>query len=131
MPSKRTTTVVLTEKSRKIKDRLGPGLGLKGILSVGLELFDKLGNAQKIKRVGIAIIADKKSKAKPPIVLKSLADVVAISQISMEARPDFVLGKELQEWASQIKAGKVVKSVVVRSKGEKQKKIPPDPLKAG
>lgn len=42
MPSKNTTTVVLTEKAQLIKEDLAPVFGLKNILSAGLVLFGKL-----------------------------------------------------------------------------------------
>ena len=47
MPSKNTTTVVLTEKSQIIKEDLAPIFGLKNILSAGLVLLDKLSAEQK------------------------------------------------------------------------------------
>ena len=127
MPSKRTTTVVLTEKSREIKNRLAPGLGLKGILSVGLELFDKLSDTQKIKRVGIAITTDKKS-AQKPIVLKSLADVVAMEKVTGVT---FVLSKELQEWADKAKAEEAGIAAALPLKVDKHIQKKPGPLKAG
>jgi len=49
MPSKKTTTVVLGDKAQQIKNRLAPVFGLKTILSVGLELFDKLPDNKKIE----------------------------------------------------------------------------------
>jgi len=51
MPSKKTTTVVLTPHAQEIKDRLAPALGLKNILSVGLDLFDALSDTEKIRQV--------------------------------------------------------------------------------
>ena len=42
MPSKNTTTVVLSEKSQLIKEDLAPVFGLKNILSAGLILFGRL-----------------------------------------------------------------------------------------
>lgn len=42
MPSKNTTTVVLTEKAQIIKEDLAPVFGLKNILSAGLLLFGRL-----------------------------------------------------------------------------------------
>ena len=42
MPSKNTTTVVLTEKAQVIKEDLAPVFGLKNILSAGLLLLGKL-----------------------------------------------------------------------------------------
>lgn len=59
MPSKRTTTVVLTKKAQEIKNRLTPALGLKGILSVGLQLFDQLSDKEKIIRIAQASDEDK------------------------------------------------------------------------
>lgn len=59
MPSKMRTTVILTEKARHIKNRLAPAFGLKGILSVGVELFEKLPDDKKISRVAEAIRSDK------------------------------------------------------------------------
>lgn len=64
MPSKKTTTVVLTKKAQKIKKCLAPALGLKGILSIGLELFDNLPDNDKITRVTKAIIEDTKERLK-------------------------------------------------------------------
>ena len=93
MPSKRTTTVVLTEKARKIKDVLSPGLGLKGILSVGLELFDKLSDKEKIRRVGVAITADKTLRSKSPLIVKTLVDLIACESGDLP----FVLDKTFQK----------------------------------
>ena len=61
------TTVVLTKKAQAIKDHLSPALGVKGILSVGLEMFDKLSDAEKIRRVSQVISED--------IIAKIHADV--------------------------------------------------------
>ena len=47
MPSKNTTTVVLTEKAQEIKEDLAPIFGLKNILSAGLMLLLKLSAEQK------------------------------------------------------------------------------------
>ena len=47
MPSKNTTTVVLTEKAQEIKEDLAPIFGLKNILSAGLVLLSKLTAEQK------------------------------------------------------------------------------------
>jgi len=57
MPSKNTTTVVLTEKAQEIKEDLAPIFGLKNILSAGLVLMGKL-SAEQQK----AIIAEANSK---------------------------------------------------------------------
>lgn len=58
MPSKIRTTVVLTKKAQKIKGQYGAALGLKGVLSVGLELFEGLSDTEKINRVGAAMRGD-------------------------------------------------------------------------
>lgn len=47
MPSKNTTTVVLTEKAQMIKEDLAPIFGLKNILSAGLVLIGKLSAEKK------------------------------------------------------------------------------------
>ena len=62
MGAVRQSTVNLTKNAQEIKDRLSPGLGLKGILSVGLELFDKLSDKEKIERVGLALVGDKRGR---------------------------------------------------------------------
>ena len=59
MPSRKTTTVVLTQAAREIKNRYAVPMGLKGVLSVGLELFAKLPDSEKIARVRAALEADK------------------------------------------------------------------------
>jgi len=51
------TSVNLTKKAQAIKDKYAP-LGLKGILSVGLELFNKLTDTEKINRVGQVLAED-------------------------------------------------------------------------
>jgi hypothetical protein len=48
----------LTKKAQAIKDRLTPGASLKGILSVGLEIFDLLPQDEQAKRVRMALIED-------------------------------------------------------------------------
>lgn len=50
MPSKNTTTVVLSEIAQEVKDDLAPVFGLKNILSAGLLLFSRL-NAEQQKTI--------------------------------------------------------------------------------
>ncbi len=51
MPSKNTTTVVLTEAAQAVKDDLAPVFGLKNILSAGLIMFGKLTDSEQKKVV--------------------------------------------------------------------------------
>ena len=60
--AKRTqTTVNLTRNALKIKNRYAP-LGLKEILSVGLELFNKLSDTEKIEWISKVVAEDKAAK---------------------------------------------------------------------
>lgn len=52
MPSKNTTTVVLTDSAQVVKDDLAPIFGLKNILSAGLMLFAGLTDQEMIDAVG-------------------------------------------------------------------------------
>jgi hypothetical protein len=45
------TTVNLTSTAQAIKDRLYPGISLKGMLSVGLEMFETLSREEQVSRV--------------------------------------------------------------------------------
>ncbi len=65
MPSKNTTTVVLNDEARKIKDSLGPVFGLKAIHSAGYIWFNQLSADQQREIVG----ATKLKKTLTPIVL--------------------------------------------------------------
>ena len=49
MPSKKTTTVVLSDSVQEIKDSLAPIYGLKNILSAGLYLFNRLPASEQKK----------------------------------------------------------------------------------
>lgn len=54
MPSKNTTTVVLTDSAQEIKEDLAPIYGLKNILSAGIVLFGQLDSDQQKQIIRIA-----------------------------------------------------------------------------
>lgn len=103
MPKQKCTAVNLTNKAMAIKNRLAPALQLKGILSVGLELFDALPADEKIRRVAEAMAEDEMEKADPKIALdqfKSILDTALTSggQIyKMLSGPEQELLNELRE----------------------------------
>lgn len=51
---KQPTSVVLNVEAQAIKNRLAPAFGLKGIISVGLSLFNALPDDEKIRLVAEA-----------------------------------------------------------------------------
>jgi len=75
--SVKRTTVNLTLKAQRIKDFYVPGYELKGILSVGLELFDALDDTDKFRRVSYALAEDKASRKKAKEII---AAAQAVSQ---------------------------------------------------
>lgn len=81
MARKNPTSVVLTKRAQEIKDRLAPALGLKNILSVGLELFDTLEDKEKIKRAAKAKANEKETQ---PLTQKTLSDVIEIIKKTVE-----------------------------------------------
>lgn len=108
------TTVLLTEKAQKIKDA-NIRLGLKGILSVGLELFDELSPQEKYDRVDKAMKADQQAKKDIEYYIKQGETVVA------EAPPEFRVQivramKELEAEATIDEAEKLAKK---KRKGKK------------
>jgi len=58
MPKRKTTTVEFTKKGERLKNRYCVVFGLKGVLSVGLELFDGLSDDDKLSRVTRALELD-------------------------------------------------------------------------
>jgi len=78
MPSKASTSIVLTKKAQSIKDRWAPAFGLKYILSVGLELFDEsLSDSDKIERVSKAKVENGKTLPKSHELRKALRKVAS------------------------------------------------------
>ncbi|MHC4336100.1 MAG: hypothetical protein ACYSUV_20485 [Planctomycetota bacterium] len=58
MAGPKRTTVNLTRKALAVKERLYPGISLKGMLSVGLEMFDTLSREEQVSRVVEAMNED-------------------------------------------------------------------------
>lgn len=83
MPRKDPTSVNLTKKAQEIKDQYADAFGLKNMLSVGLELFNKLTDNEKIKRIAESKANDKTTKISKK---KNLRD--AIESIKRAAQDD-------------------------------------------
>jgi len=91
MGKKIRTSVVLTAIAEEILQKYRNGFGLKGPLSVGLELFDGLPSDEQLRRVTAAETADKEAR-----VMRAAGEAV-VEQAAAEAREEDRRGKRARK----------------------------------
>jgi len=139
MPSKKTTSVVFTKEAQKIKDRLTPAFGLKGLLSAAIQYFDELSDTEKIRRVALASKQADAVKESPITLRQALRKSIKKTKkkpavpdtgILIEIHPsDQKLWDELRSIADQ--ADEIVSGAEVDTIKQKRKKGPSLRSKSG